>query len=105
MYLVFTLHAQVYAAPGCVYSTGSEPRVDVSMLQSPMLHLDVFLRRDLSRTWTCLQYMLQSPVLHLDVSTPQGPDVHLNMSMLQSFCTAPGRVYSTGGLELHLEMS
>ncbi len=61
-----------YAAPGCVDSTGSEPHVDMSMLS-----------------------MLQSPMLHLDVSTPQGPDVHLDMSTLQSFCVAPGRVYST----------
>ncbi len=73
--------AEVFAASGCVDSTGSEPHVDMSMLS-----------------------MLQSPMLHLDVS-PQGPDVHLDMSTLQSFCAAPGRVYSTGGLELHLEMS
>ncbi len=61
-----------YAAPGCVDSTGSEPHVDMSMLS-----------------------MLQSPMLHLDVSTPKGPDVHLDMSTIQSFCVAPGRVYST----------
>ncbi len=79
----------VYTPDACagvyVYTTGAwaaELHLDVSVLQRPVLLLDV--------------YTPQWPKLHLDVSTLQRPVLHLNMSTHRGrSCTVPGPVNTT----------
>jgi hypothetical protein len=81
--------------------------LDVSTLQRSLLHLDVSTswchvlllkvstHRYLYFSWRCLQYRglwvasrrvyTKEPVLLLDTSTPQRPDLHLDLSTLQVF--------------------
>jgi hypothetical protein len=56
----------------------------VSTLQRPFLHLDL--------------YRQQEQVLILEIPTPQGPELHLDLSILQGSCACVPPLLSKGGL-------
>jgi hypothetical protein len=67
------------------------PLLDVFTLQSSVLHMHVYTPQGPRAA----HGSEKEPELLLDVAAPQGPELHRDVSTLES-CAAPGRVFSTG---------